>query len=176
MIDGPGKFCLTRLFLLIPGMLWKALQGSCVRGRGAVWVDGQQCPPGRDLLAPAAPTTAPSVSPKKPLEQLLSQRTSPSSQTFQPRLWEPRIPALGHVLPCNDEATRRVTQCKALFHPFYDSVEEPGGNGYLWGEDRGRDRGGSLIAQELCDLRQGPNLSKPQFPPLYNGVSPMAQW
>ena len=152
MINGPGEFCLTRLFLLIPGMLWKALQGSCVRGWGAVPVDGQQCPPGRDLLAPAAPTTAPSVSPKKPLKELLSPETSPSSQTFQPRLWEPHIAAFGHALTCNDEATRRVTRCKALFHPYCDSVEEPGGNGYLWGEVRGRDRGSSLIAQELCDL------------------------
>ena len=55
-------------------------------------------------------------------------------------------------------------------------TEEPGGNGCLWGEVRGRERGGSLIAQELCDLGQGPNLSEPQFPPLYNGVSPVAQW
>ena len=114
-------------------------------------MDGQQCSPGRDLLAPAAPTTAPSVSPKKPLEELLSPETSPSSQTFQPRLWEPHIAAFGHALTCNDEATRRVTRCKALFHPYCDSVEEPGGNGYLWGEVRGRDRGSSLIAQELCD-------------------------
>ena len=34
---------------------------------------------------------------------------------------------------------------------------------------RGKDRGVTLIVQELCDLGQGLNLSEPQFPPLYNG-------
>lgn len=33
----------------------------------------------------------------------------------------------------------------------------------------GRDRGVTLIVQELCDLGQGLNLSEAQFPPLYNG-------
>lgn len=134
---------------------------------GCRWRDGQQCPPDGDLPAPAAPTASPSVSSKKSPKAPQSPGTSPSPQTFQPRPWELHTPAFGHALAWNDdEAAQRVTQHEALFHP--SCGEEPGGNGYLRGGDRGRDRGVTLIVQELCDLGQGLNLSEPQFPPLYN--------
>lgn len=74
----PGKFCLTKLFSLMLGTLWEALQGSCVWVWGAGRVDRWQHSPGRNLSPPAAPTTSPSVSSRKALESL----QSPGS--FQP--------------------------------------------------------------------------------------------